>query len=62
MESHGHPTIQSLACFIYVAEGSPEGRAARNWVEAEEQFVEMGTGNFSFLGNEFEMGEMSVKR
>jgi hypothetical protein len=38
MESQEHQNIESLAYYIYVAEGRPEGRALRHWLEAEKQF------------------------
>jgi len=38
MNSGEHPTIELLAYCIYLAEGRPEGRALRHWLEAEEQF------------------------
>jgi Protein of unknown function (DUF2934) len=33
-----HRTIAFLAYYIYLAEGRPEGRHLRHWLEAEEQF------------------------
>jgi len=35
-----HQTIETLAYYIYVAEGRPEGRALQHWLEAK-QLVEV---------------------
>jgi len=37
MKSREHQIIESVAYFIYLAEGRPEGRALQHWLEAEEQ-------------------------
>jgi hypothetical protein len=36
MESNEHRMIESLAYYIYLADGCPEGRALQHWLEAEE--------------------------
>ena len=36
MESTKHRMIESLAYYIYLTEGRPEGRAWQHWLEAEE--------------------------
>ncbi len=38
MNSLEHQAIETLAYYIYVAEGRPEGRALQHWLEAEMQF------------------------
>jgi len=37
MNSLERSTIESLAYFIYLNEGRPEGRALNHWLEAEKQ-------------------------
>jgi hypothetical protein len=37
MKSREHQIIESVAYYIYLAEGRPEGRVLQHWLEAEEQ-------------------------
>jgi len=58
MESREHQLIESLAYYIYLADGCPTGRAEQHWLEAEqlfeveEQFEVEARLESNILGNE----------